>query len=72
MPDPPRTPPWVVLLTAVVALGVCVIAAAVMVPALLGVGGLGAWLVIVAGLLVLIAALAALWVIMHRRDRTLW
>ena len=70
MPDPPRTPPWVVVLTAVVALGVCAVAAAVMVPALLG--GLGAWPVIVGGVLVLIGALAALWVIMHRRDRTLW
>ena len=70
MPGPPRTPPWVVVLTAVVALGVCAIAAAVMVPALLG--GLGAWPVIVAGVLLLVAALAVLWVIMRRRDRTLW
>ena len=56
--------------TAVVALGVCAIAAGVMVPALLG--SLGAWPVLVAGVLMLIAALAALWVILRRRDRTLW
>jgi protein-S-isoprenylcysteine O-methyltransferase Ste14 len=70
MSDPPRTPPSVVVLTVVAALGVCAIAAAAMVPALLG--GLGAWPVLVAGLLLLIAALAALWVIQRRRDRTLW
>ena len=58
------------VLAALVAIGVCAIAAAVMVPALLG--GLGSWLVLVAGVLMLIAALAALWVIMRRRDRTLW
>jgi len=70
MADPPRTPPSVVVLTTVVALAVCAIAAAVMVPALLG--SLGAWPVLVAGALVLIVALAALWVIQRRgRDRSL-
>jgi hypothetical protein len=59
---------WV--LTVLAALGVCAIAAAVMVPALLG--SLGAWPVFVAGVLMLIAALPALWVIQRRRDRTLW
>jgi hypothetical protein len=54
----------------IAALGVCAIAAAAMVPALLG--SLGAWLVLVAGLVALVAALAALWVIQRRRDRTLW
>jgi MFS-type transporter involved in bile tolerance (Atg22 family) len=58
------------VLTVVAALGLCAIAAAVMVPTLLG--RLGAWPVLVAGLLMLIAALAALWVIQRRRDRTLW
>lgn len=58
------------VLAALVAIGVCAIAAAVMVPALLG--GLGSWPVLVAGVLMLIAALAALWVIQRRRDRTLW
>jgi sterol desaturase/sphingolipid hydroxylase (fatty acid hydroxylase superfamily) len=70
MPGPPRTPAWVFVLTTLVALGTCAIAAAVMVPALLG--GLGAWPVLVAGLLIVIAALAWLWVIHRRRDRTLW
>ena len=45
-------------------------AAAVMVPALLG--SLGSWPVLVAGLLLSVAALVALWVIQRRRDRTLW
>jgi hypothetical protein len=70
MPDPPRTPPLVLVLVVVAALGVCAIAAAVMVPALLGT--LGAWPVLVAGVLMLITALAALWVIQRRRDHTLW
>jgi hypothetical protein len=60
----------VFVLTAVAALGVCALAAAVLVPALLG--SLGAWPVLVAGVLMLIAALVALWVIQRRRDRTLW
>ncbi|MGH2849537.1 MAG: hypothetical protein ACRDLP_02870 [Solirubrobacteraceae bacterium] len=70
MPDPPRPPPVVFVLVAVAAIGVCAFAAAALVPALLG--GLGAWPVIVAGLLMLIAALVALWVIHRRRDRSLW
>jgi Flp pilus assembly protein TadB len=49
---------------------VCAIAAAVMVPALLG--SLGGWPVLVAGVFMLLVALARLWVIQHRRDRTLW
>lgn len=69
MIDPPRVPPFVFVLTVVVAVGVCTIAVAVMVPALLD--GLGAWPVLVAGALMLIAGLAALWVIQRRRDRTL-
>ncbi len=69
MPNPPRVPPLVVVLTVVVALGVCAIAAAVMVPALLG--SLGSWPVLVAGTLVLVAALAVLWVIQRRRDSTM-
>jgi hypothetical protein len=52
------------------AIGTCVIAAAVIVPSLLG--SLGGWPAIVAGILTLIAALVALWVIQRRRARTLW
>ena len=70
MLQPPRTPPWVWALTVVAAIGVCAIAAAVMVPALLG--RLGAWPVLVAGVLMLIVALVALWVVQRRRDRTMW
>jgi hypothetical protein len=69
MSGPPPTPPAAVVLTTIVALGVCAIAAAVMVPALLG--SLGAWPVLVAGVLMVIAALAALWVILRRRDQSL-
>jgi hypothetical protein len=60
----------VFVLTAIAAIGACAFAAGALVPALLG--GLGAWPVLVAGLLVLIAALVALWVIHRRRDRSLW
>jgi hypothetical protein len=70
MLDPPRTPWSVVALAAIAALGVCAMAAAAMVPALLD--GLGAWPVLVAGALMLVAALVALWRIHRRRDRTLW
>lgn len=69
MNRPPRTPPLVFVLALIVALAVCAIGAAVMVPALLGVG---AWLVLVVGVLALLAALAGLWAIQRRRDRTLW
>jgi protein-S-isoprenylcysteine O-methyltransferase Ste14 len=69
MSDLPRTPPSVVVLTTVVALGVCAIAAAVMVPALLG--SIGAWPVLVAGVLMVIASLAGLCVIQRGRDHSL-
>jgi hypothetical protein len=68
--DAPRTPLLVWVLTTFAALGVCAIAVAVMVPALLG--SLGGWPVLVAGVFMLLVALARLWVIQHRRDRTLW
>ena len=60
----------VVVLVVLVAVGVCATAAAAMVPALLG--SLGSWPVLVGGLLLLVAALVALWMIQRRRDRTLW
>ncbi|HEY5428340.1 MAG TPA: hypothetical protein VIK04_04430 [Solirubrobacteraceae bacterium] len=56
-------------LTVIIALSVCAIAAAVMVPAMLG--GVDAWTVLVAGCVVLIAGLGGLWVIQKRRDRAL-
>jgi hypothetical protein len=70
MLDPPRTPRLVFVLTVVVAVGACALVAGALVPALLG--GLGAWPVVVAGLLLVIGALVALWVMHRRRDRTLW
>jgi hypothetical protein len=66
---PPETPPLVIVLTVVAGLGVCAIAAAVMVPVMFG--GVGAWPVLVGGSIALIAALVALWVIETRRDRPL-
>jgi membrane protein YdbS with pleckstrin-like domain len=62
MLDPPRVPSSVVALTVAAAVAACAIF----------VGGLVAWPLLVAGVLVLIAALAALWVIQRRRDHTLW
>lgn len=68
-PGPPRTPPLVVALVVLAALGACMVAAAGIVPGLLG--HLGAWPVFVAGFLALLASLAGLWVTQKRRDRTL-
>jgi lipopolysaccharide export LptBFGC system permease protein LptF len=67
---PPRVAYRVVALTAVVALAVVAILVVAFEPVLLG--SLGAWPVFVAALLILIAALVALWIIQRRRDRTLW
>jgi len=58
-----------VALTIVIALGVCAMAAAVMVPTMLG--GVGAWPVLAAGCIVLVTALAVLWLSETRRDRRL-
>ncbi len=67
-PSAPRTPPLVVVLTVAVALGICAVAAAIMVPVMLGRGALP---VLVVGLMTLAGALAALWMIQRRRDRFL-
>jgi hypothetical protein len=56
-------------LTVVIALSVCAIAAAVMVPAMLG--GADAWTVLVAACVLLTVALGGLWLIQRRRDQTL-
>ena len=68
-PAPPRPSLAMGVLTVVIALGVCAIAAAVMVPAMLG--GVGAWPVLVAGCVLLTVALCGLWLVQKRRDRTL-
>ncbi|GEM_PF-3793754 len=70
MLDPPRVASSVVALTVVAALAACAIFVGGLAPAVLG--SLGAWPLLVAGGLILIAALAALWVIQRRRDHTLW
>jgi hypothetical protein len=68
-PGAPHTPPRVVaLVVVVVAVGVCMMAAATMVPTMLG--RLGAWPVFGIGFVALVGALAALWVIQKKRDRT--
>jgi hypothetical protein len=71
MLDAPRVPFFVVALTVVAAVAACAIFVGGLVgPAVLG--SVGGWPLVVAGGVVLVAALAALWVIQHRRDHTLW
>jgi hypothetical protein len=69
LPSAPHTPAVVVLLVVVTAVAVCMMAAAITVPDLLG--RLGAWPVLVGGLVVVVGALSALWGIQKKRDRTL-
>jgi uncharacterized membrane protein len=57
-PRPPQTSPLVIVLAVVAGLGVCAIAAAVMVPTMLG--RVGAWPVLAGGSIALIAALVGL------------
>ena len=68
-PAPPRPSLVAGALAVVIALAICAMAAAVMVPTMLG--GVGAWPVLIAGGVVLITALRGLWLIQKRRDRTL-
>lgn len=68
-PDSPRPSAALLGLTVLAGLAVCAMAAAVMVPTLLGVG---AWPVLGVGFVVLLAALGGLWRIFHQRDRSLW
>jgi peptidoglycan/LPS O-acetylase OafA/YrhL len=65
----PRPSLLVGALTLIIAVGVCAVASAVMVPSMLG--GVGAWPVLIAGCVMLIGALVALWIIQRRRDETL-
>ena len=60
-PGAPHSPPLVVALVVVAAVAVCMMAAAVMVPTMLG--RLGAWPVLAGGSVALVGALWALWVI---------
>ena len=59
----------VVVLVVIAALAACAVAAATMVPTMLG--SLGAWPVLAGGLIALGAALGALWMIHKQRDRSL-
>jgi biopolymer transport protein ExbB/TolQ len=68
-PGAPDTPARVFVLAILLAVAVCMLTAAVMVPTMLG--GVGAWPVFAVSFLVLVAALVALWKIQARRDRTL-
>jgi len=68
-PRPPATPPFVIALVVIAAIAASAIFAASFFPAWLG--GLGAWPVYAAGFTALVTALAALWVIQRKRDRTL-
>jgi hypothetical protein len=56
-------------LTVAIALGVCAMAAAVMVPTMLG--GVGSWPVLVAGCVLMMVGPGALWIVQRRRERTL-
>jgi hypothetical protein len=59
----------VVALVVLAAVGVCMVAAASLVPAMLG--RLGGWPGLTVGFVALVAALTALWAVQKRRDRTL-
>jgi hypothetical protein len=58
------------VLTVLAGLGVCGLAAAVMVPTMLG--SVGAWPVLAVGFVVLLGAVGGLWRLYSRRDRSLW
>lgn len=68
-PRAPRVPASVFLLVVVIAVAMCMMAAAVMLPAMLG--DLGAWPVFGVSFVAFVSALLALWKIQARRDRTL-
>jgi hypothetical protein len=64
-----RPPVKVVVLVVLAAVGVCMIAATMMVSDMLG--AFGGWLGVVVGSVLLTASLAGLWIIQRARDRTL-
>lgn len=68
-PGAPDPPPAVIALVIVAAVATCMMAAAILVPTMLG--RLGAWPALAGGLVALVAALAALWLIQRRHDRPL-
>lgn len=57
------------MLVVLAAVGVCMIAAGIMVSEMLG--AFGGWPAVVVGLILLAASLAGLWVIQKERDRNL-
>ena len=71
MPPPvPGSSPLALALAVIAGLAACAIAAAVMVPTMLG--GVGPWPVLIVGAVVLVVSLTALFVLHRRRDRTMW
>lgn len=66
---PDRPSLKVVALVVLAAVGVCLIAAAMMVTTLLG--AFGGWPAVVVGFVVLAGSLTGLWLIQKERDRTL-
>jgi hypothetical protein len=64
-----RPPVKVVVLVVLAAVGVCMIAATMMVSDMLG--AFGGWLGVVVGSVLLTSSLAGLWIIQRARDRTL-
>jgi hypothetical protein len=66
---PGRTPLKVVVLVVLAAVGVCMIAAAMMVTTILG--AFGGWPAVVVGFVLLTGSLSGLWVTQKARDRSL-
>ena len=71
-PGVPRTPLWAVGLALVAGLGICAVAAALMVPDVLARLGVRAWPVLVGGFVALFASLAGLWAFERKRDGPGW
>jgi hypothetical protein len=69
IPKRQHTDLLLVCLAALTGLGTCAIFAAIMVPAFIGEAAVVPTLI--SGLVVLVGALAGLWVVLARRDRTL-
>ncbi len=67
--SPDRPPLKVLVLVVLAAVGVCMIAAAMMVSDMLGT--FGGWPAVVVGFILLTASLSGLWMIQKARDRTL-
>ena len=67
--DPSRPSTLVVVLVVLIGLGSCALAVGAIAPDLLG--SVGGWRSVAGGEVVVLAALAVLWIVQRRRDRTL-